>query len=46
MPDQETTALLLEASAPTPLVTVKEYLTSIYQPDMDYVEGILKERNI
>ena len=28
------------------LVSVQEYLTSVYQPDCDYVDGQLEERNL
>src|SRR5687768_14256938 len=35
------------ASAPTlPLVPVEEYLKSSYEPDMEYVDGALVERNL
>src|SRR5262245_35771554 len=35
------------ATAPTfPLVPVDEYLNSSYQPDMEYVDGILVERSV
>jgi hypothetical protein len=39
---------MTSAEDPTPLspVTVREYLTSIYHPDMDYVDGSLEERNM
>jgi Uma2 family endonuclease len=28
------------------LVSVEEYLSSVYQPDCDYVDGVLEERNL
>lgn len=34
------------AAAPQPLVSLYEYLHSDYQPDMDYVDGVLEERNL
>jgi Uma2 family endonuclease len=35
------------ASAPTlPLVSVDEYLNTSYQPDLEYVDGVLVERGI
>jgi Uma2 family endonuclease len=35
------------AAAPVPsFVTLYEYLHSDYQPDMDYVDGVLEERNL
>lgn len=33
------------AAAASPLVSVYEYLHSDYQPDVDYVDGVLEERN-
>ncbi|HZO56285.1 MAG TPA: Uma2 family endonuclease [Bryobacteraceae bacterium] len=30
----------------THLVSVKEYLSTAYRPDCDYVEGVLEERNL
>ncbi len=32
--------------AATTLVSVDEYLRSDYEPDMDYVDGVLEERNV
>jgi Uma2 family endonuclease len=29
-----------------PLVTVKEYLETVYEPDCDYVDGRVEERNV
>ncbi len=34
------------AAAASPLVSLYEYLHSDYQPDMDYVDGVLEERNL
>jgi Uma2 family endonuclease len=35
------------AALPTsPLVTVEEYLNTSYEPDVEYVDGILVERNV
>ncbi len=36
----------MAAAAATPLVSLYEYLHSDYQPDMDYVDGVLEERNL
>ena len=30
----------------SPLVPVDEYLNSSYSPDMEYVDGVLVERNV
>lgn len=32
--------------AVTTLVSVEEYLSSNYDPDCDYLEGVLEERNV
>jgi Uma2 family endonuclease len=29
-----------------PLVTVEEYLKTVYRPDCDYVDGRIEERNV
>ena len=34
------------ATAADPLVSLYEYLHSNYQRDMDYVDGVLEERNL
>ncbi len=35
------------AALPTsPLVTVEEYLNTSYEPDVEYVDGVLVERNV
>ncbi len=34
------------AAAVNPLVSVYEYLHSVYETDMDYVDGVLEERNL
>jgi Uma2 family endonuclease len=34
------------AAAPHPLVSLYEYLHSDYQPDVDYVDGVLEERSL
>ena len=36
----------MAAAAAVPLVSLYEYLHSDYQPDMDYVDGVLEERNL
>lgn len=36
----------MAAAAINPLVSLYEYLHSDYQPDMDYVDGVLEERNL
>ena len=36
----------MAAAAASPLVSLYEYLHSDYQPDMDYVDGVLEERNL
>ena len=36
----------MAASATVPFVSVEEYLRSDPQPDMDYVDGVLEERNL
>ncbi len=28
------------------LVSVDEYLHSVYEPDVDYVDGVLEDRNV
>jgi len=33
-------------STPTTLVSVEEYLNTSYEPDRDYVDGVLVERNV
>jgi Uma2 family endonuclease len=34
------------ATATTSLVTVEQYLNTAYRPDVDYVEGVIEERNL
>ena len=34
------------ATATTSLVTVEQYLNTAYRPDVDYVRGVLEERNL
>ena len=34
------------ASIPTALVTMEEYLSTMYHPDCDFVDGTLEERNL
>lgn len=29
-----------------PFVSVEEYLHKVYEPDMDYVDGVLQDRNV
>ncbi len=36
----------MAAAAVNPLVSLYEYLHSDYQPDMDYIDGVLEERNL
>lgn len=36
----------MAAAAANPLVSLYEYLHSDFQPDMDYVDGVLEERNL
>ena len=36
----------MAASATVPFVSVEEYLRSDPQPDMDYVDGVMEERNL
>ncbi len=36
----------MAASAVVPFVSVEEYLDSDPQPDMDYVDGVMEERNL
>ncbi len=31
---------------PPPVITVEEYLTTVYRPDCDYVDGHVEERNL
>jgi Uma2 family endonuclease len=38
----ETTAMSISKG----LIGVDEYLASIYRPDMDYIDGVLEERNV
>jgi len=30
----------------TTLIPVEEYLSSVYEPEMDYVDGVLEDRNV
>lgn len=34
------------AATTTPPVSVEEYLSTVYEPDCDYVDGVLEERNV
>ena len=34
------------AAATVPFVTVAEYLSEAYEPDVDYVDGVLEDRNV
>ncbi len=34
------------AAAALPFLSIDEYLHSVYEPDMDYVDGVLEERNL
>ena len=36
----------MASAASIPFVSVEEYLHSTYQPDVDYVDGFLEERNV
>jgi Uma2 family endonuclease len=36
----------MAASPPSPLVSVDEYLSTSYDPDVEYVDGVLVERNM
>ncbi len=36
----------MAAAAVIPLISVEQYLHSSYEPDMDYVDGVLEERNL
>jgi hypothetical protein len=36
----------MAASAIVPFVSIEEYLLSDPQPDMDYIDGVLEERNL
>ena len=36
----------MEALAVAPTVSVDEYLRSVYEPDMDLVDGMLEDRNV
>jgi Uma2 family endonuclease len=34
------------AASPNVLVSVEEYLSTVYEPDCDYVDGVVEERNV
>jgi len=34
------------SAVPVPYVSVEEYLHTVYEPDMDYVDGVLEDRNV
>jgi Uma2 family endonuclease len=34
------------ASAPAALISIEEYLASSYEPDLEYVDGVLEEKNM
>jgi hypothetical protein len=34
-----------ESGSNTPLISVEEYLSECYEPDCDYVDGRVEERN-
>ena len=34
------------ASSPTTHVSVEEYLKTVYEPDCEYVDGVVEERNL
>ncbi len=34
------------ASSVSPLITMKEYLASSYEPDLEFVDGVLEEKNM
>jgi len=36
----------MAATAPAHVIPVSEYLGALYHPDMDYVDGVLEERNL
>jgi Uma2 family endonuclease len=36
----------MAALAVEPAVSVEEYLHSVYEPDMDFVDGVLEDRNV
>jgi len=36
----------MAALASAPAVSVEEYLHSVYEPDMDFVDGMLEDRNV
>lgn len=38
--------LTIMAANPSTLVSVEEYLNTSYEPDCDYVDGVLEERNL
>ena len=35
----------MAAFAVAPPISVDEYLRSVYEPDMDFVDGVLEDRN-
>jgi Uma2 family endonuclease len=39
-------SLAIQPEAPEAAVSVEEYLHSVYEPDMDYVDGMLEGRNV
>ena len=34
------------ASAPAALISIEEYLSTSYEPDLEYVDGVLEEKNM
>ena len=34
------------AMATTPLVAIEDYLATNYEPDCEYVDGVIEERNL
>ncbi len=40
------TSPLTTQPVPPPLIAIEEYLSNIYHPDCDFVDGVLEERNL
>ncbi len=36
----------MATASSVPFVSVEEYLHTVYEPDMDYVDGVLEDRNV
>lgn len=36
----------MSAAVSVPFVSIEEYLHTVYEPDMDYVDGVLEDRNV